>query len=129
AETGKWQAARRGHRQSGARKSGPFSAKDSRARRVKESDAGNGRRHESIFRYGRATEECASDGTAADRNAENENRQSFRFAPGRKGTGARARRDREDAGRTEVLGFAGAIRHGDDLAGGKGHGRAGGLPD
>ena len=39
------------------------------------------------------------------------------------------RRDREDAGRTEILGFPGAIRHGHDLACRKGHGRAGGLPD
>ncbi len=41
--------------------------------------------------------------------------------------GRGARRNRKDAGRIEVLGFAGAIRHSDDFTRGKRHGRTGGV--
>src|SRR5204862_6933505 len=107
AETSKWKAARRSGRQGVAGKSRSLSPKDSQTRRGEESDPGDRRRDQGIPRHRCAREKCARNGTAVDRHAENENRKSFRFASGGKGTRTRPRRNREDAGRTKVLGFPG----------------------
>ena len=56
--------------------------------RIEEPDTGHRRRDQGILRYRCAAEECARDGAASDRDAENEDRQSFRFASGGKGTRA-----------------------------------------
>ena len=93
--------------------------------RIEEPDARHRRRNESVFRYRCAAEKRARDGAALDRDVENENGQGCRFASGGKGTRARARGDREDAGRIEILGFAGAVRDRDDFACGERYGRAG----
>src|SRR5207248_9647537 len=127
-ETSKWQAAWPGRGEGLAGKSGSFSTKASRARRIEEPDARDRGRDKGVFRHRRAPEERPGDGAAVDRYAENEDGQGFRFAPGRKGTRSRARGDREDAGRIEVLGFPDPVRNGYDLAGRKRHGGAGGLP-
>src|SRR6266542_84966 len=71
-------------------KLGSASAKTSHAGRAEESNTRHRGRDEGVFGHRCAVEECARDGAALDRYAENKNRQGVRFASGGKGIGSRA---------------------------------------
>jgi hypothetical protein len=96
----------------------------SRTWRLKNQTSYRGR-DEGVFRHRCASQEHTGDGAAVDRHLENEDPQSFRFAAGREGTWARARGDRENARRIEILGFAGAIRDSHDFSFRDRHGGSG----